>query len=152
MNGRAWARCDVKRRLRHAVEIRHESFCTPAFIRLLRRHRIALVCADTVEWPLLMDVTADFVYCRLHGSQELYVSGYDDEALDGWAKRTRSWARGSEPRQANRVLPPRKPRKTGRDVFVYFDNDAKVRAPADAAALARRLGVAAPTDETSGPR
>jgi len=95
-----------------------------------------------VEWPLLMGLTADFVCCRLHGSQELYVSGYGGEALDRWAARVRAWAAGGEPKDAERVLGPAKRRAGGRDVFVYFDNDAKVRAPADAASLAARLGVA----------
>ncbi len=136
-------------RLRHAVEIRHESFRSPAFIELLRRHEVALVCADTVSWPRLMDLTADFVYCRLHGSEELYVSGYDDAALDAWASRISAWARGREPADAERVLPPARSIAKGRDVFVYFDNDAKVRAPADAASLAERLGVSAAGDARS---
>src|SRR5690606_5123029 len=112
----------------------------------LRRHRIGLVVADTVDWPLLMDVTADFVYCRLHGSEELYTSGYDEAALQRWAVRTRAWARGTEPRDAagHRVLPRSAPRARGRDVFVFFDNDAKVRAPADAALLQQMLGCAPP--------
>lgn len=127
--------------LRHAFEIRNDSFAQPAFIELLRRHRAALVVADTVDWPLLMDLTADFVYCRLHGSKQLYVSGYGAKALDRWAARVRRWAQGGEPRDAHRVLPATRPRAQGRDVFVYFDNDAKVRAPADAGALLRRLPV-----------
>jgi uncharacterized protein YecE (DUF72 family) len=140
LKGRSWLKSDVDQPMRHAIEIRHESFCTPAFIELLRRHKVALVCADTVKWPLLMDLTADFVYCRLHGSEELYVSGYDDAALDRWARRVRSWAHGREPRDATRVLKPTRPRARGRDVFVFFDNDAKVRAPKDAQALIARLG------------
>jgi uncharacterized protein YecE (DUF72 family) len=139
LKGRSWLKSDVDQPMRHAIEIRHESFCTPAFIELLRRHKVALVCADTVKWPLLMDLTADFVYCRLHGSEELYVSGYDDAALDRWARRVRSWAHGREPRDATRVLKPTRPRARGRDVFVFFD-DAKVRAPKDAQALIARLG------------
>lgn len=135
LRGRAWLRTDARRALRHAVEIRHASFCSPQFIRQLRRHRICLVVADTVDWPLLMDVTADFVYCRLHGSEQLYTSGYDGPALQRWAVRVRAWARGSEPRDARRVLPRSPPRARGRDVFVFFDNDAKVRAPVDARAL-----------------
>lgn len=125
--------------LRHAVEIRHDSFRSPDFIALLRRHGIALVCADTVEWPLLMDLTADFVYCRLHGSEQLYVSGYDDAALDRWAARILAWADGKEPEDAERVMKPLPPSDRGRDVYVYFDNDAKVRAPFDALALMRQL-------------
>ncbi|MDB5396724.1 MAG: hypothetical protein JWM91_4230 [Rhodospirillales bacterium] len=140
--GRAWLKSDVEQPLRHAVEIRNESFRTPAFVELLRDYNAALVCADTVEWPLLMDLTADFVYCRLHGSEELYVSGYDDKALDRWANRLRAWAHGGEPADAVRILGPAKRCAKGRDVFVFFDNDAKVRAPADAAALAQRLCMA----------
>jgi uncharacterized protein YecE (DUF72 family) len=138
--GRAWLEIDRRRPMRHALEVRHDSFRDPAFIRLLRRHRVALVCADTVDWPLLMDVTADFVYVRLHGSEELYASGYDDDALDAWAARVAAWAAGREPADAERVMGPSRPRKAGRDVYVYFDNDMKVRAPADAAGLAARLG------------
>lgn len=131
------------RALRHAIEIRHESFRDPAFVESLRRHRVALVCADTVHWPRLMDVTADFVYCRLHGSEELYVSGYDEASLDAWAARVLAWAAGGEPEDAQRVLPALAASSSesgsARDVFVYFDNDAKVRAPADAASLADRV-------------
>jgi uncharacterized protein YecE (DUF72 family) len=140
--GRNWLKSDVEQPLRHAVEIRHDSFRTPAFIELLRSYNVALVCADTVKWPLLMDLTSDFVYCRLHGSEELYVSGYDDEALDRWAGRVRAWVHGGEPDDAERVLAPTRPIRKGRDVYVYFDNDAKVRAPVDAAALAERVRAA----------
>jgi uncharacterized protein YecE (DUF72 family) len=142
LEGRAWTETDTRRPLRHAVEIRHESFRDPRFIELLRAHDVALVCADAVEWPRLMDVTStSFVYCRLHGSEELYASGYDDAALDGWAARVSAWARGAEPTDAERINGPAARRS--RDVFVYFDNDAKVRAPIDAAALASRLGTSA---------
>jgi uncharacterized protein YecE (DUF72 family) len=139
LKGRSALRVETHVPVRHAFEIRHESFRSPRFIQLLRHHGIALVCADTVEWPLLMDLTADFVYCRLHGSKELYVSGYDERALDRWGARVRAWARGAEPRDAYRVSPPTRPRARGRDVYVYFDNDAKVRAPADAQSLLRRI-------------
>src|SRR4029078_5982627 len=92
--GRAFLAIDRVRPLRHAVEIRHPSFVDPAFVALLRRHRIALVAADTAgRWPLLEDLTADFVYVRLHGDEELYASGYDDAALDRWAARIAKWAR-----------------------------------------------------------
>lgn len=141
VEGRSWTRTDAKRPLRHAVEIRHDSFRAPEFVDLLRRYRVALVCADTPEWPLLMDLTADFVYCRLHGAEELYASGYDEEAITRWAARIRAWADGKEPEDAERVLPPTKPHRGGRDVYVYFDNDMKVRAPADAAALIDRVGL-----------
>jgi uncharacterized protein YecE (DUF72 family) len=86
-----------------------------------------------------MDLTADFVYCRLHGSEVLYTSGYDDEALDCWATRVAAWARGEEPRDAERVIDTPGPSRAARDVFVYFDNDAKVRAPFDARGLDGRV-------------
>ncbi|WP_342237908.1 DUF72 domain-containing protein [Inquilinus sp. OTU3971] len=137
--GRAWTRTDRKRPLRHALEIRHDSFLDPAFIRLLRRHKVALVCADAVDWPRRMDLTAGFVYCRLHGSEQLYVSGYGDKALDSWADRVAAWAAGREPKDAERVIDKPGPKRARRDVYVYFDNDAKVRAPADAQGLIRRV-------------
>jgi uncharacterized protein YecE (DUF72 family) len=133
----AWLEVDKRHRLRHAMEIRHESFRDRGFIDLLRHYNVALVCADTVEWPRLMDLTADFVYCRLHGSEELYASGYDDAALDDWARRVTAWTSGQEPADAERVGGKGSVRK--RDVFLYFDNDIKVRAPADAHALEQRL-------------
>jgi len=86
-----------------------------------------------------MDMTADFVYCRLHGSEELYVSGYDDAALEEWAELIGDGAEGMDPPQAKRVMPVSSPCSEGRDVYVYFDNDVKVRAPADAASLIERL-------------
>lgn len=140
LSGRAWLRTDRRRRLRHALEVRHDSFGDPAFPALLRRHKVALVFADSVDWPYWEDVTADFVYLRLHGSEELYASGYGDAALDRWAARLRAWTAGHEPRDATRIGGPT-PRRAGRDAFVYFDNDAKVHAPADAIHLAERLGV-----------
>ena len=136
LKGRAYLRADIERPIRHALEIRHESFRTPAFIKLLRNHKIGLVVADTVEWPLLMDATADFIYARLHGSTQLYASGYGPKALAKWAARIRAWAQGHEAEgdHAGSAAP-----KRARDVYVYFDNDAKVRAPFDAQALMRLI-------------
>jgi uncharacterized protein YecE (DUF72 family) len=139
LNNRADVRPRVKMRLRHAFEIRHESFRVPEFIQLLRQHDIALVCADTVEWPRLMDLTSDFVYCRLHGSEVLYASGYDKKAIDAWARRVAAWATGKEPDDAERVIDKPAPKRASRDAYVYFDNDAKVRAPFDAQALMKRV-------------
>ena len=142
MEGRAWTRTDARRPLRHALEIRHDSFRDPAFVALLRRHRVALVCADTVEWPRLMDLTADFVYCRLHGAKELYRSEYGPEELHRWRDRIRAWATGRPMEDgdfAGRGHGERRPR----DVYVYFDNTDKQHAPEDAAALRRLLKVEA---------
>jgi uncharacterized protein YecE (DUF72 family) len=154
MKDRAYTRADdAARPLRHAVEIRHESFRTEAFVSLLRKHDIGLVVADTAgKWPFMEDVTGDFVYVRLHGDEEIYVSGYTDEALDRWAAKVTAWRGGREPGDATRVGPrARVPRAKSRDVFVYFDNDVKVRAPFDAMGLARRLGLERPADTREMP-
>lgn len=143
LDGRSLLQAPVRRPLRHAVEIRHESFACPEFVALLRQHRIALVVADTAgRWPLLEDVTADFVYLRLHGDEELYASGYGDAALDDWARRIDAWRRGTQVADARTASPKAPARRARRDVFCYFDNDVKVHAPYDAAHLAARLGVA----------
>ena len=139
LDNRAELRPRVDMPMRHALEIRHESFRTPEFIHVLREHDIALVCADTVDWPRLMDITSDFVYVRLHGSEQLYVSGYEDADIDVWACRVAAWATGNEPGDAERILPKPAPKRKARDVYVYFDNDAKVRAPFDAQALIKRV-------------
>jgi uncharacterized protein YecE (DUF72 family) len=137
---RSWAKTKRRRALRHAIEIRHQSFLDPAFVALLRRHRVALVFADSVAWPYAEDVTADFVYLRLHGSEELYASGYSEEALDHWAARIKLWAQGLQTNDARLIDPDARPAPDGPcDVFAYFDNDAKVRAPVDARSLRARL-------------
>jgi uncharacterized protein YecE (DUF72 family) len=114
-------------RVRHALEVRHESFRSPKCYELLRRHDIALVVADSPgTWPFIEEVTSSLMYVRLHGHDELYASGYDDDALDAWANKIGSWV------------------DAGQDVYVYCDNDAKVRAPYDAIGLMERLGLRAP--------
>ncbi len=148
LDGRDWLRVKQESPLRHAIEIRNDSFVCEDFIALLRKHRVGLVVADTVEWPLLMDVTADFVYCRLHGSEQLYTSGYDPEALDQWAIRVLRWSRGLEAENGRRASTVPACAKKTRDVYVYFDNDAKVRAPYDAQELFRR--VAKLSENTAG--
>jgi uncharacterized protein YecE (DUF72 family) len=120
---RAWLTTDADRPLRHALEVRHASYETPSFVQLLREQDVAVVTADTAgKWPRFEEPTTDIAYVRLHGAEELYVSGYSDEALDMWADKVRAWS-------------------GERDVFVYFDNDVKVRAPFDAMALMQRLGL-----------
>jgi uncharacterized protein YecE (DUF72 family) len=122
LDGRAHTATDADRPLRHALEVRHPSFRDPGFVELLRAHDVALVVADSAgTWPYFEELTGEAVYVRLHGADELYTSGYTPQALDGWAAKVRAWRDG------------------GRDVYVYFDNDAKVHAPYDAIALAQRL-------------
>ncbi len=110
---------------RHAFEVRHPSYFHDEFYAILRERRCAFVVADTAgRFPYAEAVTTDFVYVRLHGSQQLYVSGYTDAELDAWARKIAVW-RNSD--------------GMSRDVYVYFDNDAKVHAPFDAARLAERV-------------
>ena len=142
VKGRSRLAIDCNRALRHAIEVRHESFLDRAFVSLLRRHNVALVVADTAgRWPFVEDVTADFVYVRLHGDKVLYASGYSDAALERWAERIRAWGAGGEAPGARRIADRAPPRRAGRDVYCYFDNDAKVKAPFDAARLLERLGL-----------
>ena len=118
MHGRSALAIDEERPLRHAIEVRHDSFRDPDFIDLLRARQIALVVADTAgRWPYLEDVTADFMYLRLHGDEELYVSGYTPDALDRWARRIDRWSRGGEPADAVRVDGGSTARSKSRDVF-----------------------------------
>nr|WP_250549806.1 DUF72 domain-containing protein [Pseudonocardia sp. H11422] len=141
LEGRAFTTTDADRPLRHALEVRHPSFEDPALVELLRAHDVALVVADTAgTWPYLEDVTADFVYARLHGDSELYVSGYTPDALDTWAEKVRAWRDGTSPAGEHTLAPAAPERPEGRDVYVYFDNDVKVHAPYDAIGLAERLG------------
>lgn len=128
---------DSDRPLRHAVEVRHSSFATDEAVRLLREHDIGLVVADAAgDWPYLEDVTSDFVYVRLHGAQELYASDYDTQQLDAWADRILAWRGGKSPRSEHTVSAAAKQR--ARDVYVYFDNDARANAPNNALTLAQR--------------
>ncbi|MBV6686594.1 DUF72 domain-containing protein [Xanthomonas euvesicatoria] len=144
MQGRSALAIDRNRPIRHALEVRHDSFCDPACMRLLRRHNVAVVVADTAgKFPYLEDVSADFVYVRLHGDAQLYASGYSDSALDRWAARIAAWASGAEPDDAARVG-ARARKRAMRDVYCYFDNDMKVHAPFDARGLMQRLQL--PTD------
>jgi uncharacterized protein YecE (DUF72 family) len=113
-----------RRRLRYAIEVRHESFRSQEFYELLRRYQMALVISDNPgKWPIFTEITTDVMYVRLHGHSELYASGYSDRELDEWAAKIRSWV------------------ERGCDVYVYFDNDAKVHAPFDAISLMDRLGL-----------
>jgi uncharacterized protein YecE (DUF72 family) len=140
VKGRVWTKTDASRPLRYAVEIRHPTFLVPEFFDMLREYNIAFVFADTAgKWPYAEDLTADFVYARLHGAEQLYVSGYTDPALDWWAARIKRWSHGKQPPDAILVTRLRATQPGPRDIYVYFDNDAKVHAPFDAKRLVERL-------------
>jgi uncharacterized protein YecE (DUF72 family) len=143
VKGRARISFGPARRLRHAMEVRNDTFVDPSFVALLRKHCVALVIADTADkWPQYEDVTADFVYMRLHGDEELYKSAYMEGALTRWAERIRRWSQGGEPSDARRIVNKAAPRRRSRDVFCYFDNTDKVEAPDNAQRLMQKLGVA----------
>lgn len=140
MKGRSWTKAEHDAPLHHCMEVRHITFLVPEFFQLLRKYNVAFVFADSAgKWPYSEDLTSDFVYIRLHGPEELYVSGYDESALDWWADRIRLWLKGSQPKDARLILPHPRPKPKIGDIHVYFDNDAKVRAPFDAQALRRRF-------------
>jgi uncharacterized protein YecE (DUF72 family) len=140
IKARARIKTSPDARFRYALEVRHKTFMQTDFIDLLRRHEIALVVADTAgKWPFMEDVTADFVYARLHGDKKIYESGYSEKVLDAWARKVDAWRKGGEAAEVRKVSGKKPLRRKTREVFVYFDNDMKVHAPADAAQLAERL-------------
>ncbi len=126
------------RALRHAVEVRHDSFCDEAFVELARKRGAAIVFADGDKHPSLADPTADFIYARLQDAAAEVETGYTPRALDRWATTAKTWARGGAPSDLNYVAPPAA-KGAERDVFMFMINGAKVRAPAAAKALLERL-------------
>ncbi len=125
-------------RLRHALEVRHESFACPEFVALARAHGAAVVIADHETYPQIADLTGDFVYARLMRSREDVKTGYPAAELDHWARIAQSWAAGHAPQGLTYAAPREAPANAGRDVFAYIISGAKVRAPAAAMALAVR--------------
>ena len=125
--------------LRHAVEVRHESFRDPRFVDLAREHKIAVVFAASPDYPAIADLTADFVYARLMGAQERIETGYPAETLDQWAKVTKEWQAGKAPSGLT-YASQTKARETPRDVFLFMIAADKVRNPVAAMALIERVG------------
>ena len=126
------------RPLRHALEVRHDSFRDEAFVEMARARGAAIVFADSARYPTLADVTAEFVYARLEDAREEVETGYAAADLDRFADMAKTWAKGGAPAGLDCVAKP-KPHTGGRDVFVFMINGAKVRAPAAAQALLKRL-------------
>ena len=127
------------RQLRHVLDVRHESFKSPDYLKLARKYQCATVFTDSEKFPCIADLTGDFVYARLMKSEEKIKTGYAPKALDQWAEAARTWAQGGEPDELPRVEAKGKAGKP-RDVFMFFINGAKERAPAGAQALLERLG------------
>ncbi len=125
-------------KLRHCVEVRNNSFCTPAFAALLRKHEAPVVFADHNAYPALADVTGDFVYARLQTGSDMVETAYTPDELDGWAQRLVFWAEGGRPADLEAADPTHKPDGQPRDVFAFIIHEGKVRAPAGATALMER--------------
>ncbi len=126
------------RELRHAVEVRHDSFKTPSFIGLMRKFQIPVVYADHGKYPAIADITGDFVYARLQTGKDTVKTAYPPRALDAWADRLKIWTKGDEPGDLPRVdKTPAK--KQPRDVFAYVIHEGKIRAPAGAMELIARV-------------
>ncbi len=128
-----------RRALRHVIEVRHDSFCTPAFTALLRKFAMPAVFTDHAKYPNIADLTGDFVYARLQRGEDKVATAYPPKQLDAWAGRLQAWARGNAPDDLPRVDPKHKPQTAPRDVFAYVIHEGKVRAPAGAMALIERL-------------
>ncbi|MBC6715022.1 DUF72 domain-containing protein [Aurantimonas sp. DM33-3] len=125
--------------LRNVVELRHESFACPQVVQMCREAGVAIVYAESADYPEIADVTADFVYARLQKADAGIATGYPADALDAWAERARQWASGGQPADLPRHDPKTVAAETPRDVFLYFIREGKVRAPQAAMALQERL-------------
>jgi uncharacterized protein YecE (DUF72 family) len=127
------------RTIRHCVEVRHDSFANPAFIALIRKHGVPPVFADHATYPAIADAVGDFVYARLQTGSDEIETAYDDDALDQWAGRLKTWAAGGCPADLPAAAPDDPAPKTPREVFAYIIHEGKIRAPAGAMALIERL-------------
>lgn len=143
MDGRSVTKAEGNYPIRHAFEFRHPSFMNPEFIELMKKHQIAVVFAHSggISSPYMEDVTSDFIYLRMHGQDEKFKNGHTPDLLDWLAERIQIWASGNQPKDAQ-VVCDDLPKKCPRDVFVYFDTEAKEYAPSDALHLMKRLKVA----------
>ena len=121
-------------KLRHALDVRHESFMTPQYLALARKYQCATVFTDSDDYPSFADLTGPFVYARLMRTESKYKTGYPPKAISRWAQAAATWAQGGEPADVPRVAPAGKKAKA-RDVFMFFISGAKERAPAAAMAL-----------------
>jgi len=146
VEGRAWCDPGGSYPIRHAFEFRHQSFMNPDFIQMLRAFGVAVVFAHAGnKSPYVEDVTADFIYARLHGEDDrFHRKGYTEESLDWWTKRIKSWTSGKQPRDAQ-LVSTQKPKLIPRDAFIYFDNETKIHAPKDAMRLLSKLKIKIPT-------
>lgn len=125
--------------LRHALEVRHDSFATRDFVTLARKYGAAIVYAHHATYPEIADVTGEFVYARLQRGSDDNANCYPESALDGWAARAKEWAAGGQPGDLPYADPAHRAEAMARDVFVYFITEGKARAPFGAMALQKRV-------------
>ncbi|WJH39943.1 DUF72 domain-containing protein [Aliirhizobium terrae] len=126
--------------LRHVVEVRHDSFKVPEFVALIEKYNIAPVCAEHFDYPMIADVTADFVYARLQKGSDDIPTCYADGDMKAWAKRLETWSQGGVPSDLPLVDEARKVKKEPRDVFAFFIHEGKVNAPQGAMAMQELVG------------
>jgi uncharacterized protein YecE (DUF72 family) len=126
-------------KLRHVIEVRHDSFGTAEFIGLLRQFSLAPVYTDHGRYPNIADITGDFIYARLQRGKDTVTTAYPPRELDAWAKRLQTWAQGGAPDDLPRIDAAHKVKAAPRDVFAYVIHEGKIRAPAGAMALIERL-------------
>jgi uncharacterized protein YecE (DUF72 family) len=127
------------KKLQHVIEVRHPSFCVPAFIKLLRRFSMPVVYAEHATYPAIADLTGDLVYARLQKGKDTIKTGYPPKALDAWAERAKIWASGGAPADLPCIGAASQTKKKARDVFLYVIHEGKLRAPAAAETLIARL-------------
>lgn len=145
IEGRSYTKVDGDYPIRHAFEFRHDSFANEGFIEMLREYGVAVVFAHSgMKSPYMEDLTADFVYARMHGQESQYKKGYPKETIDWIAKRVDLWTQGRQPIESEHRVSPTKPKKVERDAYIYFDTEEKDYAPLDAINLAERLGIELP--------
>jgi uncharacterized protein YecE (DUF72 family) len=138
MAGRTLVEAAHEGDLHYAVEVRHPSFFDAKYVDLLREYSIASCVADSAgRYPVIENLTGTIAYVRLHGSKQLYTSGYQPKELRYWAERLVAWRNGHAATEPRAVQTSKRPRSHRRPVYVYFDNDVKVRAPFDARRLRR---------------
>ncbi len=141
MDGRNYCEVHGDFPIRHAFEFRHPSFANPEFIDLLREYGVALVFGHSggISSPYMEDLTADFIYARMHGQDEEYKeNGYGEKFVKSWAERVKCWTEGKQPKNAM-CISDTTPKSVKRDAFVYFDTEAKSTAPFDAVRLLKLL-------------
>ena len=130
----------AQHRIRHVIEVRHSSWLCAEMAGIARRRGVALAFSHSSQWPYTEEITAGFVYVRLHGPGRLYASAYGEAALRSWADRLGRWHEAAEPDDADRITSRRAPARKARDVYVYFDNDESGYAPREAAMLRQMVG------------